>query len=43
MTVRVPGSSPHVRGALDVKAEQEGFSGIIPACAGSTVSAVLAG
>ncbi len=30
------GSSPHVRGALDVERGGEGFDGIIPACAGST-------
>ena len=30
------GSSPHVRGAPDQRANQHGQSGIIPACAGST-------
>ena len=32
------GSSPHVRGAPDQRANQHGQSGIIPACAGSTRS-----
>ena len=34
----VQGSSPHVRGAPHLMAELRGQSGIIPACAGSTVS-----
>ena len=31
-----PGSSPHVRGALETSEETEVLTGIIPACAGST-------
>ena len=33
----IPGSSPHVRGALDSGVNQVERTGIIPACAGSTV------
>ena len=36
MTVRVPGSSPHVRGALRPQGRDAAGPGIIPACAGST-------
>ena len=32
----IPGSSPHVRGALTVWDKPEYIGGIIPACAGST-------
>ena len=32
----VAGSSPHVRGALDIERGGQCFDGIIPACAGST-------
>ena len=32
----IPGSSPHVRGALDSGVNQVERTGIIPACAGST-------
>ena len=35
--VEAEGSSPHVRGALFRRAFREGNSGIIPACAGSTL------
>ncbi len=33
----IPGSSPHVRGALDSGVNQVERTGIIPACAGSTI------
>ena len=33
----IPGSSPHVRGALDSGVNQVERTGIIPACAGSTM------
>ena len=39
---RVEGSSPHVRGALRESYREQGPPGIIPACAGSTVSTPLA-
>ena len=37
--VKVPGSSPHARGALRWHVAARGIGGIIPACAGSTISA----
>ena len=38
---RAEGSSPHVRGALDVHDVGRGLRGIIPACAGSTTHSEL--
>ena len=35
----LPGSSPHVRGALALEVAAQGVPGIIPACAGSTAYA----
>ena len=35
----VVGSSPHVRGALNIDKQQIRHGGIIPACAGSTMAA----
>ena len=35
-----PGSSPHVRGALQGRIARDVRPGIIPACAGSTVMTV---
>ena len=36
--VAAEGSSPHARGAHEIRAERHGAAGIIPACAGSTAS-----
>ena len=36
------GSSPHVRGALDVELKRNDVDGIIPACTGSTTSDIPA-
>ena len=37
----MPGSSPHARGALAVAVPDRVLDGIIPACAGSTISGML--
>ena len=37
VSVRITGSSPHVRGALRLDRFRVNVIGIIPACAGSTV------
>ena len=36
MMPAIPGSSPHVRGALHLRVNLRHVAGIIPACAGST-------